>query len=313
MIRQLGKCVFVLSLTAVARAGIDRGDCRVAGSTLQFCDPAGVACTTSAGEAGTCTQRREGCECVPKKTSICHRTRGANPYVQIDVSDNAVSAHLRHGDCIIDDGDSCTRDRCDSQLGCVHTPEDTDCDDEDACTIDQCDPDGGCTHEPLCLTDDDCATDVCIIASCTDDGCCVAIDRCPPTTGSCRNVTGACDEDGACIVANEPDGTPCDSTTGSTLCGENGCDAACREGVCRASVCPEGSIELSNATCGIPCETTSDCDGTGCGPHVCATTTDGVSVCFSMSSFSGECSYNTECAAGMACSGNQCGVVCQPQ
>lgn len=53
---------------------IDRGDCSVAGSTLQFCDPAGVACTTSGGLPGTCTQQPGGCECVASDAPPANRT-----------------------------------------------------------------------------------------------------------------------------------------------------------------------------------------------------------------------------------------------
>jgi hypothetical protein len=312
MNRLFGLAVVVAATVGVARAGIDKGSCSVAGSTLQFCDPAGVACTTSAGEAGTCTQRRQGCECLPKKTSICHRDNGPRPYVQIDVSNNAVAAHLRHGDCLVDDGNDCTRDQCDTQLGCVHASNDSACDDENECTADSCDPAGGCTHDPMCVTAADCSSDPCIIASCVD-GCCEAVDRCPPTTGACRNVTGACDDDGACIEENEPDGTPCDSATGSTQCGDNGCDGACHEGQCVGAGCPFGAIQLSNGSCAIPCPAgLIDCVGSGCGPHQCTPTSDGP-VCVRNSPAGGPCNNNNaDCPVGAACDGAFCHAVCPP-
>lgn len=36
----------------------------------------------------------------PRKVMICHRTHGVNQSVQIEVSQNAVPAHLAHGDCL---------------------------------------------------------------------------------------------------------------------------------------------------------------------------------------------------------------------
>lgn len=52
-------------------------------------------------------------------------------------------------DC--NDGDLCTQDACDLELGCVGTP--IDCDDGDPCTSDKCNPWSGCRHAPV-----DCAT-----------------------------------------------------------------------------------------------------------------------------------------------------------
>jgi len=49
-----------------------------------------------------------------------------------------------------DDGNLCTLDACDPQIGCTHTPVTT-CVDNDFCTIDTCDPIRGCLFVPkLC-------------------------------------------------------------------------------------------------------------------------------------------------------------------
>jgi hypothetical protein len=168
-------------VASLAQAPLDSGDCSLAGSTLQFCDPRGADCTTAAGVAGTCTQRRDGCECVarkapPAKVEVCHR-EGNGSYHSIVVSSRAVPAHLAHGDCVVaSDGVACTVERCDEDEGCVSEADDSlcddgdvcngvevcdveaegcvegeplDCDDNNACTADSCDPDEGCVNEPI--------------------------------------------------------------------------------------------------------------------------------------------------------------------
>lgn len=254
---------------------------------------------------------------APKKVELCHRDGKSGFYSAIMISIRAMETHhAHHGDCLVDDGVACTRDRCDRVLGCVHetenslcddglfcngvetctrdgcaaisscppvagcisvtcdeendrcvrTPDDARCDNEDACdgretcdpqtgectagtpvlcddenecTIDRCDPDDGCLSSPRCLTDADCGDDPCIVASCTEEGCCVAVDRCPPTFGTCVFFTGQCDpDDGTCLLGHAPIGAPCDTSTGSILCGANGCDGSCQEDGCvRASTC----------------------------------------------------------------------------
>ena len=94
------------------------------------------------------------------KVEICHNPPG-NPglWHTITVPQNAVKAHLAHGDllgpCVsgcadaaeCDDGNSCTTDNC--EYGeCIHAP--VDCDDGNPITLDYCDPNGGCDHIPDC-------------------------------------------------------------------------------------------------------------------------------------------------------------------
>lgn len=475
MIRFMMVALAVCLTGGAVQAGLDRGDCRVAGSSLQFCDPAGVPCTTSAGKPGTCVQRREGCQCVPGRglvsreiVDLCHFDEVSGKFVGLSVSERGAEAHLeRHPeDCLLEDGPGCVEGVCDAELGCIQAPnddrcgdgifcngqetcdpdtgacvavsacpphtegclvfngecdeendvclsvvdeslcddgefcngqercnpetgaceavsacppriegcliingecdevndvcvdvidetlcddgqfcngletcdpdtgacvalsacpprvegcliingecdeendvcvdiiddtlcddgqfcngqercnpetgaceavsacpphvendclvinglcdeandqcldvlDDDFCDDGDPCTDDFCIEGGFCVSEPQCLTDDDCGTDPCIIASCVD-GCCTAITACPPSTGACTFFTGGCDPlTGDCETDTAPDGTPCDPASGSTLC-NNGCDGVCREGGCEPvnpSACPCFTLE----------------------------------------------------------------------
>ena len=153
-------------------------------------------------------------------------------------STSAWSAQANGTAC--DDRNACTRgDTC--RNGSCSPGEALLCDDGNPCTIDRCNPASGCISEPGCTVAEDCGNSLCLAFSC-DGGCCSAIDRCPPTIGSCRNVSGECVEaTGQCVEVDEPDGTPCDTTTGSTQCDGNGhqdgshCDGACSSGTCEAT------------------------------------------------------------------------------
>jgi hypothetical protein len=90
-------------------------------------------------------------------------------------------------DC--DDGNVCTDESCDTDLGCVVTENSAPCDDGNACT--QTD---GC-QEGTCIGSDP------VVCSAADQ--CHAEGVCDPTTGICSNP-------------GEPDGTPCDDGLRST-------------------------------------------------------------------------------------------------
>jgi hypothetical protein len=60
-------------------------------------------------------------------------------------------------DC--DDGNACTIDSCDPDVGCVHEPDDGSCDDGIDCSTDICDITSGCINtlvEPSCGDGDGC-------------------------------------------------------------------------------------------------------------------------------------------------------------
>lgn len=48
---------------------------------------------------------------APRKVLVCHRTHGSNESVNIEVSENAVAAHLAHGDCLGSCNTSCGSDK----------------------------------------------------------------------------------------------------------------------------------------------------------------------------------------------------------
>jgi len=379
------RAFLVIAASFVMATGVfgqlDPGNCDLAGSTLQFCDPAGVACTTSAGKPGTCTQRPNGCQCVPtgnsdrppSRVDICHLAENSGKYVPITVSIKALAAHRgHHDDCLVDDGNRCTSDRCHRILGCVHepdnsgcddgifcngietctptgacmtvsscppvagclvgscdeehdrcvsTPDHAQCDDEDDCTIDRCDDDGDCFSEPSCRSDEDCAADPCLVASCNDDGCCEAVDRCPQTPPGCVTMTGECSEDtGECVEEEAPFGTRCDTATGSTLCGENGCDGTCQPDGCIQTLCGNG-VDDPDEECEIgqtclpanqPCNPNCTCplatcfDGVQNGSESAVDCGGPDCPCCD---FGRHCNATGDCCAGVSCVND----ICNPQ
>jgi len=97
------------------------------------------------------------------KVEVCHIPADDPDNMHtITISENALDAHLAHGDLagscnelcatLCDDGDACTIDDvgdCE-QNGCPVTPEPVDCDDGATWTTDTCDSTDGCINTSLC-------------------------------------------------------------------------------------------------------------------------------------------------------------------
>ena len=98
------------------------------------------------------------------KVTVCHVPPG-NPanFHDITISENALQAHLNHGDfvgsclencaALCDDGDACTQDYVTENGECVcldqHPP--VDCDDSNPCTADSCDSVDGCEYDLITM------------------------------------------------------------------------------------------------------------------------------------------------------------------
>ena len=120
------------------------------------------------------------------KVTVCHVPPG-NPenFHDITISENALQAHLNHGDfvgscaencaTVCDDEDACTQDY-DTDFGecvCLSAPRPAvDCDDSNECTLDLCDSIEGCQYVAVMngtsCDDDDPETDndVCMNGVC---------------------------------------------------------------------------------------------------------------------------------------------------
>jgi hypothetical protein len=146
------------------------------------------------------------------KVQVCHIPPG-NPanFHTITISENALQAHLGHGDLagacfahcdtLCSDGNACTIDACDASEQCISTHPPVNCDDSSLCTIDSCNPATGCASAPkICLDSDNCTINSCDPLT----GACVAPPVVCPTGQACNPSNGACEGGGSgTCVCNE--------------------------------------------------------------------------------------------------------------
>jgi hypothetical protein len=169
------------------------------------------------------------------KITICHHAKSDGFWETISVSSKSLSKHMRHNDCIIDDGIDCTVDRCDATVGCVHQADDSVCDDGIFCNGDEsCGPEGcevvsACPPDSLECGHQECDedNDACVIipdhsdcgpcSRCNDEGTCEPPDcgACCQSNGSCldRTVESECAGSGHTYLG---DGTTCESSDNTT-------------------------------------------------------------------------------------------------
>ncbi|HWN43325.1 MAG TPA: calcium-binding EGF-like domain-containing protein [Thermoanaerobaculia bacterium] len=202
------------------------------------------------------------------KVQVCHIPPG-NPasFHTITISENALQAHLGHGDLagacfahcdtLCSDGNACTIDACDASERCISTRPPVNCDDGSLCTIDSCNPATGCSSVPkICMDSDNCT-----------------VNSCDPLTGSCVAPPVACPVGQNC---NPADG----ECQGTDFCASNPCE----NGVCMngpnsySCLCVAGwtgtncEIEIDacdGVVCPVPdqCHEPATCSGGVCSPH----------------------------------------------
>ena len=219
------------------------------------------------------------------KVEVCHKASGK--FKELSVSESAVPAHLAHGDCLVDDGVRCTRDRCDRDLGCIHTPKNDRCDDERFCNGEEtCDAVLGCLPgTPPC-----------------DDGVACTVDTCTENRDDDDDNTakGGDDDD------DDDNGGTCTYTPDNALCDDGS--------VCTVDICDPvlGCQYTATSTCG---------DGVVCAPEECddgnTNAGDGCSPTCTVEGFCGdgvvtppeECETDADCAADFFCNG----CICTPE
>ena len=149
-----------------------------------------------------------------------------------------------------DDNNACTDDSCNSQTGCVFTPNDNNiCTDGNICTNDRC-VSGQCTSTPNSDPCDDgnfCTNDVCSGGSCVgtpnsnpcdDSDACTSGDIC--SGGACAGTAITCDDTNPCTDNSCNPATGCVFTNDNTnTCTDNNACTldACVNGAC---TCPPG-------------------------------------------------------------------------
>jgi hypothetical protein len=195
------------------------------------------------------------------------------------------------------DGNLCSDDSCDQQLGCLYEANDLPCDDDNACTLDDkckagkcqsalslgcdddnlcttdsCSPDQGCVHMlnsapcddgNLCTTKDQCQLGECVGSQpplCNDNNPCTD-DGCAPESGCtfAPNQAG-CDDSNACTTGDTCTNGWCQGTT--LVCND---DNLCTDDSCDSQ---DGCQATPN---NAPCDDADACtSGDVCADSKCA-------------------------------------------
>ena len=201
-----------------------------------------------------------------------------------------------------DDGNDCTKDSCDTAVGCLHEAADAscddgnpctvgdacldgkcvaggamDCDDDNPCTDDWCGP-GGCQHVPntapcndgsSCTVDDACSQGQCAggtALSCDDGNPCTS-DSCNPLLG-CKhtNSSDPCDDSDPCTLTDSCVGGVCIGV-GAQNCDD---DNPCTTDFCEPMAGCSHTPAVASCDDGNPCTVSDKCTAGKCvgGPQL---------------------------------------------
>jgi hypothetical protein len=182
-------------------AGVVGTDCQDAAGCLSGYCVDGTCCETDC--AGACM----ACN-LPDSPGVCAPAPDGTPCPDTDKCNGEETCQAN--ECVAgepvecDDGDFCTRDTCDPELGCRHEPDD--CDDWNPCTMDRCDPASGCVHESL-RDGVSCGGGLCGEGFCRDGWCQVDSSKGCDDGNACTQ--NGCDSEGGCLFRPYPDGYEC--------------------------------------------------------------------------------------------------------
>ncbi len=229
------------------------------------------------------------------------------------------------GALVCDDGNPCTNDSCNSQLGCTHVPHLGACNDGNACTLGDGCASGACLGKALECDDlNVCTTDVCKVDTgcgylpvpgpCDDGDACTSGDTC--TEGTCTGGAADCDDKQPCTVdtctslgtcahdATTTESTGCDDGDACTL------GDTCKSGVCTAGVkidcddgntCTDNACDPTSGLCKSALKKGSCVTATGCASD--AVCTKGLCV---GKAIAGCCAFNGDCNDFNPCTIDTC-------
>lgn len=253
---------------------------------------------------------------------------------------------------VCDDGNTCTADTCNAELGCIHTPNsDGDCNDGNKCTDPDLCMDGVCIGQAIdCEEGNPCTLNSCLPATgcqfeelsgaCEDGNLCTTGDECIDAV--CKGVelvcvaddnpctNDFCDPAAGCV--HEPNDLPCDDGNACTLadhCVEGECVPGellyeCDdENPCTTDSCNADTGECIYTPNSQPCDDGDPCtSGDQCTNSICISGVpkdcDDEKVCTEdLCNQLGQCKntpVSGSCEDGNACTVNdQCVVgACQP-
>lgn len=252
------------------------------GCTLDSCDPAiGCVYTPYLPEVNPCAASGDPC---------------------------TVERQCRDGSCqgvpnTCDDGNDCTIDSCDTNLGCLHVTTSGVCDDGNACTTGETCSTGTCKPPvgPLGVTDcndrNECTTDDCLpVTGCLHSpvtGTCLDSDPCSTTglgtcvDGACRSQVKDCNDFDSCTLDS------CDALGNCIHAPNTG--GACDDG----NACMVGETCNASGECGgsvvRDCNDHSVCTIDNCRPDQGCVYTPTPGNCDDNS----KCTINDQCSAGL--------------
>ena len=234
-----------------------------------------------------------------------------------------------------DDGNPCTDDSCDPEVGgrgCVHLPAAGACDDGNACTSDDSCVDGACQGQDAgcaCAEDADCRTHedgnfcngtlACVAGRCVVDAATEIICESSSFDAPCQ-ATVCLPHSGVCVTEALADGVSCEDGNpctmddvcagGSCIAGDQDCDACDADEDCELFDDPDlcnGVIGCIQGECSIDPATIVTCsadDDTQCARNVCV---PGTGECHSLEKADTvACSDGNLCSVGDACLHGQC-------
>jgi hypothetical protein len=240
-------------------------ECSVEGLTscqLNQCEPETGACILSELEDGTACNDKNACT----------------------ANDKCVAGLCKGSSKTCDDGNICTDDSCDVNLGCVYAYNTTDCDDGNPCTLDDYCAEGICTGDAnpacQCQTDADCkaqedgnlcnGTLVCKAYKCQVNP--ATVVKCDKSNdGDCK-VTYCLPETGKCVTADFENGKPCNDDNVCTLvdvCVAGACSGSLQQQCDDGNVCTDDACDPQLGCIAVPNNDSCD-DGDPCtGGDVC--------------------------------------------
>jgi alpha-tubulin suppressor-like RCC1 family protein len=222
-----------------------------------FCNMAAVPfqCEVKASTVVTCAASSNPClasVCVPV-SGACEATAVTDGTpCDADGSVCTVGDGCQAGACtagpttVCNDGNVCTEDACDSQIGCTKIGNAAPCSDGNACTLaDQC-------QNSSCVSG--------AAVTCVDGNPCT-VNTCQPDTGACLEspISGPCDDGNLCTTGDTCQGGTCQSglatqCLSATKCASGKCDVATGNCLFSQVLCDDGS----------PCTNDSCAAATGC-------------------------------------------------
>ena len=204
---------------------------------------------------------------------------------------------------VCDDGNVCTDDICDPNLGCVYNYNIADCDDGSICSLNDYCSEGLCVGDPnpecICQSDADCITFddgnkcngalICVEFKCQVDP--DSVVYCDKSNDTDCTVTYCNPENGQCVLAAFEDGKPCSDGSVCT----------------QVDYCIDGECVGSMA---VECDDMNECTDDACDPDLGCTFVPNDDGCDD----GDPCTQGDVCMDGVCQPGDQdvCGDTCIP-